>query len=283
MTVKRLEVLQKLMRENRSMQKIVEFSLKIGERGLHYRDNVLRNAEMAIELVGYWPELQVIQLEAPGGIHERLGVKSFRILSEAGSEVKPGLRSRAHNYITRLTLIGGMEISSEILVRLGTYFPELQTFRADNIGPTDALDVIHKDCANGYTYASHMPRLESLEVNFGYRHDHKPTTAISTFFFSLIHQAPNIRHIGYRCEGAHNDKLKLFEAIRKWRGGWKGSCHDTLTTMKLRGFALEWKLLSSKGAVCSFNQLENIDGEGCVNIERDLAKLMKGGGKKGYA
>lgn len=261
-------------------KKLVGFSYSQGER------SAIRGlVEAAFEVAQAFPNLKRFRLHASNHYTEgALTITPFRKLSAAGGDVRAGLASLSASYMTHLHFDGDLSVKLSVLRSIGKLFLELRSVIFSNVeSPSDSdMSELLRDSFN---YVAYLPRLQEFEAKVQTSDLRKGATkAISTMFFSLIKQSPQLktlalrggtspRHV-YRRE--EFEKIQLFSAINTWPGGWAGLRHTSLEKMVLQGFSLEYSLLHNQGEWHMPN-LKEVQAPDCVVIQNTgLVALMKG-------
>lgn len=276
---RKLDAIRKLAEDFHKFRHIKQFSMEIPMELL--RDHSIVQAERAIDLVAYWPQLQKFSISMPGG-RDRLTTVYMRRLSETGSLVKDGPKIMAKNYITSLSFTGGMVVDAEVFLHMGNFFPELRNLKITQVADySNSLDNAIDQSTDYDALIPKLPRLKTCEVCFRDA-KHGKANASSVLFFGIMKAAPHLEKLIYQAGDQCYDRVKLFSSIRKWKpeGSWKGVKLPKLKHLVMRDWAIEWKLLSYKGAKCEFPSMEKTEAPYCISVETsDLVKLLKNGGR----
>jgi len=165
-----------------------------------------------------------------------LQLKNFKELAS----LRNGRIRDSHNYITRLSFSTYMKVDAEIICHLGTLFPELEVGIFKCISSARVLTGKAKECWSPYEFVSRMPRLREIFISLQGNTMKDESRAASMLFFSMIHHSPKLDKMVFEQYGhSMQNQMELFCAIKKWKN-WRGICNDSIKSLTLRGWALEW-------------------------------------------
>ncbi|KAI5785920.1 hypothetical protein EDC01DRAFT_631829 [Geopyxis carbonaria] len=281
---KRLEVFKKLVSSNEGFRNMRDFSLKFTNTSSAGNYSP-RFAVLLMELAGWWPKLESFTLDMPSSWRdEPLTFKDFRLLAEAGTELPGAIRGRTNNYITNISVSGGLSVDFDLIINLGRLFPEITHVLLDDVRTNASSPASLKNCTRYEEFVGRLPRLKSLSLKLNsetYPVASDPYDQIvSVVFFSVLFQAPRLTKFTYE-NVLHNYKPGLFKTAKSWLGGWKGVTHKNLEKLRLSCWSLEWSALGKKRAVWNLPNLTLLQAPHCVTIETDdLCTLMKRGGRR---
>ncbi|KAF8243770.1 hypothetical protein K440DRAFT_667791 [Wilcoxina mikolae CBS 423.85] len=269
---KRMDFIKRLLEENESFRQVTDFTINMAHGGAYPTFNF----QTLIELFQYWPHLTSVTMDVPGHyMDSSLQLKNFKELSM----LRNGRIRDSYNYITRLSFSNSMKVDAEVMCHLGTLFPELEVGIFKRVSSARALTGKAKECWSPYEFVSRMPRLREIVIGLQGNNMKEESRAASMLFFSMIHHSPKLHTMVFEQHGYQmQNQMELFCAIKKWKN-WRGICNDSIKSLNIKGWALEWDLLTHKGKMFSTPNIEKVDAIDCINKRNDdLIHFMKHGG-----
>ncbi|KAF8539402.1 hypothetical protein BDD12DRAFT_805381 [Trichophaea hybrida] len=269
---KRMDFIKRLLEENESFRQVTDFTINMAHGGAYPTFNF----QTLIELFQYWPHLTSVTMDVPGHyMDSSLQLKNFKELSV----LRNGRIRDSYNYITRLSFSNSMKVDAEVMCHLGTLFPELEVGIFKRVYSARALMGKAKECWSPYEFVSRMPRLREIVICLQGNNMKEESRAASMLFFSMIHHSPKLHTMVFEQHSYQmQNQMELFCAIKKWKN-WRGICNDSIKSLKIKGWALEWDLLTHKGKMFSTPNIEKVDAIDCINKRNDdLIHFMKHGG-----
>jgi hypothetical protein len=283
LTYKRIDALRKLVDENESFKKITTFTIDTKYMPLPHNFQW----DPVFDICSQWPILSSFSIIAHT-LHyrgPRITLAHMQKLAVRNSLLTTGVHP-VHNYMTTLRLKGNQAIDSEILVTLGSLFPELEIAEFDFFDNPQRLNEFATNSNHWYSLTSRCPRLRKLEVYITGAINKEHSQAVSAVFCSIAHNCPALKQL---CFGIARDtpmevsNIELFCAIPNWHGRWDGIRNKSLEILELCNWGLEWDLLTYKGRKFELPNLKTVDARDCLNLRKDdFVALLQNGGNYRY-
>lgn len=266
-SAKRLAHVKKLLTKYDSFRQIRHFDIRMDNPPSYPKFDFT----CVLELCKYWPKLHILKIKCPGyDMEDSLNVVNFKALgmrSQSGT-----FMGRPYNFITHLHFGSSTRIAPSVVCEIGRYFPELEVGIFKNVGETQRILERVKHAPSFYEVVNPMPRLRQLQIGIYGNPDAKgENKAVSALFFSCIHQAPVLRKFTFEhMAWSPSKKMELFCALKKSGGSWKGMRREELRELTIRGWALEWDVLTHRGYRFELPNVVSVEAPDCSNIRKDV-------------